>query len=86
MKGDTASAASGAGAPYLPQRELRAEEMVLLWLVERVRLALMAHALPSCGWRVVVSLSLYRPLLASQSFLLAADLIPLAILLQLALF
>lgn len=54
MRGDPAS---GAGAPYVPQRDLRAEVMESLWELVRVRLAFTAQLLPSCGERVVVSLS-----------------------------
>lgn len=54
VRGDPAS---GAGAPYVPQRDLRAEVMESLWELVRVRLAFTAQLLPSCGERVVVSLS-----------------------------
>jgi hypothetical protein len=49
--------ASGAGAPYSPHLALRACEIAVLCSLESVKFAFTAQALPSCGLRVVVSLS-----------------------------
>ena len=57
MKGDTVAPASGAGAPYLPQRAARPEEMEVVCEVLATSPERTAQQLPSCGWRVVVSLS-----------------------------
>lgn len=74
MNGEIVSGvpASGAGAPYVPQRDLSADEMAEDWEDESVRFALSAQALPSWGLRVVVSLSMKRPVEGDQRRALAA--------------
>lgn len=57
MKGEIVVPASGAGAPYWVQRLARLEEIVVA-CVELATPDMMDQTLPSCGWRVVVSLSL----------------------------
>ena len=49
MNGETVAPASGAGAPYFPQRALRALEMAVIWEEDVVKLDLMAQELPSWG-------------------------------------
>ena len=49
--------ASGAGAPYVPQRSFKAVDICEDCWGERVRFDFTAQELPSCGERVVVSLS-----------------------------
>ena len=78
MKGDTASAASGAGAPYWPQRSCNASEIWMICEAFVTRPDLIAHAFPSCGASVVVSLSLNRPTSGCQRRGTAADWIPAA--------
>ncbi|TBU60062.1 hypothetical protein BD310DRAFT_923817 [Dichomitus squalens] len=69
MKGDTASATPGAGAPYCPYRTCD---------VFVPSPDFTAHAFPSCGSSVVVSLSLNNPTSGCHSSAIAAAWIPVA--------
>src|ERR1051326_4024323 len=70
--GQIASPASGAGAPYGVHLAARLAEMLSTWAADCVRLESTAQTLPSCGARLVVSLSRYIPCAGSQRRSLAA--------------
>jgi hypothetical protein len=74
MKGDMALSASRAGAPCGVRRDASLAEIDANWVALEVVLETTAQALPSCGCRVVVSLSRYRLAEESQRRALAVDL------------